>query len=71
MVIATYALTGFAHVASIAIFVGGIAALVPERTRDLSSLGFRALLGATMATMLTATIAGIFYTNGSILLLNG
>ncbi len=71
VVIATYALTGFAHVASLAIFVGGIAALVPARTRDLSSLGFRALLGATLATMLTATIAGLLYTNGSVLLMNG
>ena len=71
IVVATYALTGFAHVASVAIFVGGIAALAPERTRDLSSLGFRALLGATMATLLTATIAGIFFTGNSVLVFNG
>lgn len=67
VVVTTYALTGFAHVASLAIFVGGIAALVPSRTKDLASLGFRALLGATLATMLTAMIAGLFYTNGTIL----
>jgi len=68
VVITTYALTGFAHIASMAIFVGGIAALVPERIKDLSQLGFRALIGATLATLLTACIAGIFYTNTSILL---
>lgn len=66
-VIATYALTGFAHIASVAIFVGGYAALAPKRAGDLSKLGFRALLGATLATLLTASIAGIFYQNVSIL----
>ncbi|NHZ84264.1 MAG: nucleoside transporter [Planctomycetia bacterium] len=68
IVIATYALTGFAHVASIAIFVGGISALVPERMKDLTQLGFKALLGATIANLLTASIAGIFYANSSILI---
>lgn len=66
--LATYALCGFAHVASLAIFVGGIAALVPERTRDLSEVGFRALLAATLACLMTAAVAGTFYTHGSILL---
>ncbi len=66
-VITTYALTGFAHIASVAIFVGGYAALAPKRAGDLSKLGFRALLGATIATLLTASIAGIFYQNVSIL----
>jgi CNT family concentrative nucleoside transporter len=66
-VITTYALTGFAHIASVAIFVGGYAALAPKRAGDLSKLGFRALLGATLATLLTASIAGIFYQNVSIL----
>lgn len=68
VVITTYALTGFAHVASIAIFVGGIAAIVPERLKDLTQLGFRALIGATIANLLTASVAGIFYANSSILL---
>ncbi|RKY55887.1 MAG: nucleoside transporter [Candidatus Neomarinimicrobiota bacterium] len=66
-VITTYALTGFAHIASVAIFVGGYAALAPKRAGDLSKLGFRALLGATLATLLTASIAGVFYQNVSIL----
>jgi CNT family concentrative nucleoside transporter len=68
--IATYALCGFAHVASLAIFVGGIAALVPGRTRDLSALGPRALLAANLACLMTAAVAGIFFTQGSILLGN-
>jgi len=68
IVITTYALTGFAHVASLAIFVGGIAALVPERIKDLSKLGFRALLAATLATLLTACVVGLFYSNTSILM---
>ncbi len=67
-VIATYALTGFAHVASLAIFVGGIAALVPERLNDLSKLGLRALLAATLACLMTAAVAGVFFTQHSILL---
>lgn len=67
-VIATYALCGFAHVASLAIFVGGTAALVPERTKDLSSVGFRALIAATLACLMTAAVAGTFFTEGSILL---
>ena len=66
-VITTYALTGFAHIASVAIFVGGYAALAPKRAHDLSKLGFMALLGATLATLMSASIAGIFDQNVSIL----
>jgi CNT family concentrative nucleoside transporter len=66
--LAAYALCGFAHVASLAIFVGGIAALVPERTRDLSALGFKALLAATLACLMTAAVAGTFFRDASILM---
>jgi CNT family concentrative nucleoside transporter len=66
--LATYALCGFAHVASLAIFVGGTAALVPERTSDLSAVGPRALLAATLACLMTASVAGTFFNGGSILL---
>jgi CNT family concentrative nucleoside transporter len=66
-VIATYALCGFAHVASVAVFVGGVSALVPERTRDLARLGVRALVAATLACLLTACVAGTFATERSIL----
>jgi concentrative nucleoside transporter, CNT family len=68
IVITTYALTGFAHVASIAIFVGGISAVVPKRLKDLTQLGFKALIGATIANLLTASVAGIFYSSSSILM---
>ena len=67
-VIAAYALCGFAHVASLAIFVGGTAALVPNRTKDLSEVGFRALIAATLACLMTAAVAGTFFTGGSVLL---
>jgi CNT family concentrative nucleoside transporter len=66
--LAAYALCGFAHVASLAIFVGGISALVPGRTGDLSALGFRSLVAATLACLMTASVAGTFFTQGSILL---
>ena len=67
-VIATYALCGFAHIPSLAIFMGGVAALAPSRTADLSRVGFRALLAATLACLMTAAVAGTFATGGSILL---
>jgi CNT family concentrative nucleoside transporter len=66
--IAAYALCGFAHVASLAIFIGGTGALAPQRLKDLSRIGFRALLAATLACLQTAAVAGAFYTHGSILL---
>ncbi len=66
--LATYALCGFAHIPSLAIFVGGAAALAPKRAGDLSRVGFRALLAATLACLMTAGVAGTFYTGGSILL---
>lgn len=67
-VLAAYALCGFAHVASLAIFVGGTAALVPKRTKDISDIGFRALAAATLACLMTAAVAGTFFSEGSILL---
>ncbi|MBI4683625.1 MAG: nucleoside transporter [Nitrospirae bacterium] len=66
-VLAAYALCGFAHIASLAIFVGGTAALVPQRTKDLSRIGLRALISATLACLMTASVAGTFFTEGSIL----
>jgi CNT family concentrative nucleoside transporter len=67
IIISTYALCGFAHLASMAIFVGGISALVPGRTRDLSKIAVRALFAATFACCMTACVAGTFFTNSSIL----
>jgi CNT family concentrative nucleoside transporter len=66
--IAAYALCGFAHVPSVAIFVGGTAALAPSRTRDLARIGFRSLIAATLACLMIAAVAGTFFTGGSILL---
>jgi CNT family concentrative nucleoside transporter len=60
-VVVAYALCGFAHVASLAIFVGGIAALVPERRRELAAVGPRALLAATLACLMTGAVAGVFF----------
>ncbi len=65
--VASYALCGFAHIASLAIFVGGYSALVPSRVRDISRLAFRALLAATLACLMTAAVAGTFLSHGSIL----
>ena len=57
--IATYALCGFANFSSIAIQIGGIGGLAPERRSDLARFGLRAVLGGTIATLMTATIAGV------------
>jgi CNT family concentrative nucleoside transporter len=57
--IATYALCGFANFASIAIQIGGIGGLAPERRGDLARFGLRAVLGGSLATLMTATIAGV------------
>ncbi len=57
--ILTYALCGFANFSSIAIQIGGIGGLAPERRGDLARFGLRAVLGGTLATLMTATIAGV------------
>jgi CNT family concentrative nucleoside transporter len=59
VIIATYALTGFANFSSIAIQIGGIGGIAPVRRHDLSRLGLRAMLGGTVATWMTATLAGV------------
>lgn len=61
LVIASFALCGFANFSSIAIQVGGIGELAPSRRSDLAKLGFKALICGTMASYLSATIAGILY----------
>ncbi len=58
-VIATYALCGFANFSSIAIQIGGIGGLAPSRRADLARFGLRAVLGGSLATFMTATIAGV------------
>ena len=63
--IATYALCGFANFSSIAIQIGGIGGLAPERRQDLARFGMRAVLGGSIATFMTATIAGVLTWFGS------
>ena len=59
IIISTYALCGFSNFASIGIQIGGIGAIAPERRKDLTQLGMRAMLGGTLACCMTACIAGI------------
>ncbi len=61
IVMATYALCGFANFSSIAIQIGGLTPLAPDRRSDFAQLGMRAVLGGVLSTLLTATLAGIFY----------
>ena len=61
IIISTYALCGFANFSSIAIQIGGIGGMAKKRQGDLSKLGMRALIAATLATMMTATIAGALF----------
>lgn len=62
-VIATYALCGFANLGSIGVQIGGISAIAPSRRADLARLGLRAMLAGTLATFLTASIAGVMLTD--------
>lgn len=59
VVMATYALSGFANFASIAIQLGGIGGIAPSRRQDLSRLGLRAMVAGSIAAFMTATVAGI------------
>lgn len=58
IIISTYALCGFANFSSIAIQIGGIGGMAPNRQADISRLGFRAVIAASLATMMSGTIAG-------------
>lgn len=58
-IIATYALCGFANFSSIAIQIGGIGGIAPERKADLARLGLRAMVAGSLACFQTATIAGL------------
>ncbi len=62
LVVLSYALCGFTHVTSVAIFAGGLSALVPERRNDIGKLTWRALFGATLATCMTGAVAALFFT---------
>jgi CNT family concentrative nucleoside transporter len=60
VIITTYALCGFANFASIGIQIGGISALAPSQRKNLTELGIKAMIGGTIASFLTACIAGMF-----------
>ena len=61
ILMATYALCGFANLSSIAIQIGGISPLAPNRKSDIAALGLKAVLGGTLATLMTATLAGLLF----------
>jgi CNT family concentrative nucleoside transporter len=61
IIIATYALCGFANFASIGIQIGGIGAIAPGQRKTLTQFGFKALIGGTLAALMTASIAGMLY----------
>ncbi len=61
ILMATYALCGFANFSSIAIQIGGLSPLAPSRKPDIAALGLKAVLGGSLATLMTATLAGILF----------
>ncbi|RJP68612.1 MAG: NupC/NupG family nucleoside CNT transporter [Ignavibacteriales bacterium] len=61
IMMATYALCGFANFSSIAIQIGGTGSLVPSRKSEIAKLGFKAVLGGSLATLLIATLGGILF----------
>ncbi len=60
-VIMTFALCGFANLSSIAILLGGIGTMAPSRRPDLAKFGFKAVLAASLANLMSAAIAGLFF----------
>jgi concentrative nucleoside transporter, CNT family len=60
-ILATYALCGFANFASIGIQIGGISVLAPGQRKTLTEFGVRALIAGTVACLMTAAVAGMFY----------
>jgi CNT family concentrative nucleoside transporter len=62
--IASFALCGFANIGSVAVQVGGLSAMAPERRADLARIGLRAMLGGAIATCMTACVAGVLGSEG-------
>jgi len=60
--VVTFALCGFSNLASIAILLGGLGAIVPTRRHDIARLGLRAVIGGTLVNLMNASLAGLFYT---------
>ena len=60
--IVTFALCGFANLSSIAILLGGLGVMAPNRRQEIARLGLRAVFAATLANLTSAALAGIFLT---------
>ncbi|QLE84204.1 MULTISPECIES: NupC/NupG family nucleoside CNT transporter [Shewanella] len=60
-IIISFALCGFANIGSLAMVIGGLAALCPERRHDLSAIGMKALIAAALANLMSGTIAGLLF----------
>ncbi len=61
VVIVTFALCGFANFGSVAILLGGLSAIAPNRREDIARFGMRALIAGTLANLMSASLAGIFF----------
>jgi len=61
LLVLSYALCGFTHVAGMGIALGGFGAIAPERMEEMAGLAFKSLIAATIGTLLTGALAGIFY----------
>ncbi|MDX2232374.1 MAG: nucleoside transporter C-terminal domain-containing protein [Leptolyngbyaceae cyanobacterium bins.349] len=68
LLVISYALCGFAHIPSLGIFVGGLVGLVPSRRKDITSLAWKALWAATLATLMIGCIAGLYDTGNPAIL---
>ncbi len=60
-VIVTFALCGFANLSSIAILLGGLGSIVPERRQDIARMGLKAVLAGTLSNLMSTTLAGLFF----------
>ena len=66
VVIASYALCGFANFGSAAIWIGGIGTIVPGKRRELASLAIKCIIGGALSAFMTASVAGFFYTGQAV-----
>ena len=64
--VVTFALCGFSNLASIAILLGGLGAVIPQRRQDIARLGLKAVIGGTLVNLMNAALAGLFFSLGTI-----